>query len=308
MTNTTPPHALSATRGNSFGIGFFRLLLKFGGINRACEFVWFIALFYALFDHKARRSTTPYLRHRFPNAGLFRLWCYAYRLMVSQGQSLLEAAAANIGTEYSICSENDSELRDLIFKSKRGIILLISHFGPWQASMSTILNYGRNVTIVVQRDQNVNVDKMMAVKKNGLKINTVFTDDFTGGIFDAMSAIEHGDIVCIMGDRCREKDAVQIDFLGEAARFPFAAFYLAAKCECPVVPMFVFRENSHESLLFHFGKSLHPECHVRSRHRRESLRPYVTAYVAELESASRRFPFQCYIFENIWVKIKLEIE
>ena len=303
-----PPQVLSATRGNSFGIGFFRLLLKLGGINRACEFVWFIALFYALFDHKARRSTMPYLRHRFPNAGFFRLWFYAYRLMVSQGQSLLEAAAVNIGMEYSVSSENDAELRDLILKSKRGIILLISHFGPWQASMSTILNYGRNVTVVVQRDQNVNVDKMMAVKNSGLKINTVFTDDFTGGVFDAMSAIERGDIVCIMGDRCREKDAVLIDFLGEPAKFPFAAFYLAAKCECPVVPMFVFREARHENMLFHFGKPLHPECHVRSRQRRESLRPYVAAYVAELESASHRFPFQCYIFEDVWGKTKFEIE
>ncbi len=291
---------LSATRGNSFGIGFFRLLLKFGGINRACEFVWFIALFYALFDRKARRSTIPYLRHRFPKAGIFRLWCYAYRLMVSQGQSLLEAAAVNIGAEYSISSENNTELRDLILKSKHGIILLISHFGPWQASMSTVLNYGRNVTILVQRDQNVNVDKMMAIKNSGLTINTVFTDDLTGGILDAMSAIERGDIVCIMGDRCREKDALLIDFLGEPARFPFAAFYLAAKCACPIVPMFVFREKHHDTLLFHFGKALYPECHTQGHYRRESLRPYVAAYVAELEQSSCRFPFQCYIFEDIW--------
>ncbi|HCE45124.1 MAG TPA: hypothetical protein DET40_16405 [Lentisphaeria bacterium] len=302
MNDNRSMQGLSATRGNYFGIGFFRLLLKFGGINRACEFVWFIALFYALFDHRARRSTMPYLRHRFPKAGLFRLWCCAYRLMVSQGQSLLEAAAVNNGAEFSIISENNSELRDLILKSRRGIILLISHFGPWQASMSTVLDYGRNVTILVQRDQNVNVDKMMAVKNSGLTINTVFTDDLTGGILDAMSAIERGDIVCIMGDRCREKDAVLIDFLGEPARFPFAAFYLAAKCACPIVPMFVFREKRNDTLLFHFGKALYPECRAQGHHRRESLRPYVAAYAAELEEASLRFPFQCYIFEDVWGK------
>lgn len=300
MNNTAHTQALSATRGNSLGIGFFRLLLKWGGLNRACEFVWFIALFYLVFDRRARRSSMPYLRHRFPDAGLLRLWCYAYRLMVSQGQSLLEAEAINIGTEYSISSEDESALRDLIFKSGRGIILLISHFGPWQAAMSTVLNYGRNVTIVVQRDQNVNVDKMMALKNRGQTINTVFTDDFSGGIIDAMSAIERGDIVCIMGDRCREKDALMIDFLGEPARFPFAAFYLAAKCACPIVPMFVFRVQRHDKLLFHFGKTLCPECHVQSRNRRETLHPYVAAYVNELETAARRFPFQCYIFEDVW--------
>jgi predicted LPLAT superfamily acyltransferase len=299
MKDKPPPQVLSATRGNSFGIGFFRLLLKWGGINRACEFVWFIALFYALFDRKARSSTMPYLRHRFPNAGLFRLWCYSYRLMVSQGQSLLEAAAADLGTEYSISSENDSALRDLI-KSGQGIILLISHFGPWQAAMSSILNYGRNVTLVVQRDQNVNVDKMMAVKKSGPTINTVFTDDLTGGIFEAMSAIGRGDIVCMMGDRCREKEGVLIDFLGEPARFPVAAFYLASKCTCPIVPMFVFRNLRHDSLLFHFGKTLHPEYHGQGRIRRESLHLSAAAYVAELEAASGRFPFQCYIFEDVW--------
>ncbi|MFA6292490.1 MAG: hypothetical protein WC637_11945 [Victivallales bacterium] len=301
MNDKPSAQALSATRGNSFGIGFFRLLLKLGGLNRACEFVWFIALFYVLFDRKARRSAMPYLRHRFPNAGLFRLWFYAYRLMVSQGQSLLEAAAVNNGIKYSVSSENESELRDLIFKSERGIILMISHFGPWQASMPTILNYGRNVTVVVQRDQNVNVDKMMALKNSGLTINTVYTDDFTGGILDAMYAIERGDMVCIMGDRCREKDGLPIDFLGEPARFPLAGFYLAAKCACPVVPMFVFRNRRHDSLLFHFGKAIRPECQVKSSHRRESLCPYIAAYVAELEAASLRFPFQSYIFEDVWV-------
>ena len=300
MNDKPPVQALSATRGNSVGIGFFCLLLKWGGINRACEFVWFIALFYVVFDRKARCSAMPYLRHRFPDAGFFRLWCCAYRLMVSQGQSLLEAAAVNMGLEYSISSENDAGLRELINKSGRGFILLISHFGPWQASMSTILNYGRNVTVLVQHDQNVNVDKMMAVKKSGPSINTVFTDDLTGGILDAMSAIGRGDIVCMMGDRCREKDGILIDFLGEPARFPVAAFYLASKCACPIVPMFVFRNLRHDSLLFHFGKTLHTEYHGQGRIHRESLNSSAAAYVAELEAASGRFPFQCYIFEDVW--------
>lgn len=124
-----------------------------------------------------------------------------------------------------------------------------------------------------------------------------------------MSAIERGDIVCMMGDRCREKDGLLIDFLGEPARFPFAAFYLSAKCACPIVPMFVFRKHRHDNLLFHFGKPVYPEpeCHVQSRHRRESLRPYVAAYVAELETASRRFPFQCYIFEDVWAETPSDI-
>jgi predicted LPLAT superfamily acyltransferase len=301
MNDKPPIRVLSATRGNSFGVGFFRLLLKLGGINRACEFVWFIALFYVLFDRKARRSAMPYLRRRFPDAGLFRLWFCAYRLMVSQGQSLLAAAAVNIGSEYSIGSENDVEVRELV-KSGRGIILLISHFGPWQAAMSASLMHGRNVTIMAQRDQNLNVDKMMAVKNIGATINTIFTDDFSGGILDAMSAIERGDIVCIMGDRCREKEGLLIDFLGEPARFPLAAFYLAAKCACPVAPIFVFRGRRNDNLMFHFGKPLHPECNLQSPHRRESLRPYLAAYVAELEAASRRLPFQCYIFEDVWKK------
>jgi predicted LPLAT superfamily acyltransferase len=290
---------LSSSRGNSFGIGFFRLLLKWGGLNRACEFVWFIALFYALFDRRARSSAMPYLRHRFPDAGFFHLWFYSYRLMVNQGQSLLLAAAADNGIEYPVSLENDSAFMDLI-GSGRGFILLISHTGPWQAAMSAISDYGRNVTVLVQRDQNINVDKMMAVKSRGQKINVIFTDDFTGGVFDAMVAVERGDVVCIMGDRCREKEGSLVDFLGEPARFPVAAFYLASKCACPIVPMFVFRNGKHERLLIHFGEQLCPEANTLRRRSRESLRPYITAYVADLEAASQRFPFQCYIFEDIW--------
>ena len=118
-----------------------------------------------------------------------------------------------------------------------------------------------------------------------------------GGILDAYNALLQGDVVCMMGDRCRENESARIPFLGASARFPLAAFLLSSRTGAPVIPIFAYRERRHRQMTICF---LDPILPAGRRIRREELRPKVELYVAELEKMALEHPYECFIFENIW--------
>jgi len=292
--------ALSASRGNTLGVYLFDLFLRFGGLNRACEAVYFVCLYYILFDGQARRAAMPYVRHRYPDAGgLKRLW-YVYRMFVSQGQSLLESLALRSKFKFDCRFENRDAFDRELAVEDRGLVLLTSHFGCWQAIMIGIKHYKRPVNLLVSPERNESVRKAVdADPDSGATINIISNADPTGGMIDVVAALGRGEIVCIMGDRCMEEEGVGVDFLGETARFPLAAFLLASMTECPVIPIFMVRDGGHSRFIIRYGAPVDVG-RVHRKRRAELLARYVSEYASELESMTRRYPFQCFLFDDVW--------
>ena len=126
---------LSATRGSSAGIRFFRVFMRLFGLKHACNFVWFVVLFYALFDRKANRAALPYVQLRFPEARGFTRWLHCYRLMASQGEALLIAGWIGAhGWKFPHRAENRDGMAALLADRSRGFVMVTSHFGCWQVS------------------------------------------------------------------------------------------------------------------------------------------------------------------------------
>ena len=100
-----------------------------------------------------------------------------------------------------------------------------------------------------------------------------------------------------MGDRCLEGEGVELEFLGEKAKFPSAAFYIASRTNCAVLPLFAVRKHRHTEFSALYGPVLRPE--LKSRKRRD-LVPFLDVYVRKLEELSRKYPYQCFLFEDIW--------
>ncbi len=286
---------LSDSRGSSFGIRFFLLLLKIMGPNRACEFVWVIALFYTCFDKQARMAARPYLSHRFPNAGKVAMFYHTWALFTSQGQALIENAAMTqkrLNWEYV-----DKHLSDNLAEQEKGFILLTSHFGAWNAIMGGLNAMRKPVNILVTPDRNLNVDKTLTLAGLETPVKIISTESDMGGLIEAFDAIERGEVLCIMGDRCLEGEGVEIEFLGEKAKFPSAAFYIASRTGCTVLPLFAVRWKRHTEFTAFYGPEICPELKTRKRC---NLIPYMEIYVRKLEEFSRKYPYQCFIFEDIW--------
>lgn len=288
---------LSETRGKKTGVKIMLLMLKIMGVNRACEFCWVISLFYVLFDRTARKCASYYLERRFPACGPFRRFYHTWAMFTSQGQALIEAAASSSG-QMTIVRRGYEHMEEALAQPN-GVILVCSHFGQWQGMMRTIDIRNRPAHLLIRPDRNANVDKFMAVNDIKEHIHIISSESEMGGILDAYNALLQGDVVCMMGDRCRENESARIPFLGASARFPLAAFLLSSRTGAPVIPIFAYRERRHRQMTICF---LDPILPAGRRIRREELRPKVELYVAELEKMALEHPYECFIFENIWSK------
>lgn len=288
---------LSDSRGNAAGVTFFYLLLKLIGVNRTCEFVWVVTFFYALFDRKARNAARHYLEKQFPNAGKLKMFYHTWALFTSLGQSMIERAAWGTGKlKWEFREHNLSE--DLMSKPE-GFILLTSHFGAWNTVMGGLNIAKKPVKIVVTPDRNTNVDKTTILKYVKIPVDIISTDSPMGGLLDVSDALDRGEIVCIMGDRCLEGEGIETEFLGQPALFPSAAFYIAARTGCAVLPLFAVRLKKHDLFLAEYGPVIRPELKGRDR---TKLKQYLDLYVRKLELMTRKYPYQNFLFEDIWQK------
>ena len=288
---------LSDSRGNALGIRIFLLLLRIMGVNRTCELVWVVTFFYVCFDRKARLAARPYLRHRFPGAGAVRLFFHTWALFTSQGQAIVERAAMtwNMATYRFI----NRDLSERLMDRKEGFLILTSHFGAWNAIMGGLHIVRKPVNLLVTPDRNVNIDKTAALEGLQVPVRLISTESPMGGLLDVTDAIERGEIVCLMGDRCLEGEGIETEFLGENALFPSAAFHIASRTGCAVLALFAIREKRHTHFIAEYGPEIHPEWKGRDR---RNLKPYLDIYVKKLEQLCMEHPYQCFLFENIWRK------
>ena len=298
MADNTP---LSAKRGNSLGIKFFHWALKIFGLNRPCEFVWAVCLYYLIFDREAVKAAMPYIRHRFPGAGWLKRQWYAYRIFVSHGQSMLICTATVIGYKVSIIFKNREPVKEYLDKNSGGFIIVTSHFGNWQTAMPDLQqDVNRPISFLMRPEQNEAVHRALQHNPELKDMQIISTTGEMGGMLEVMEAVKVGRVVCIMTDRAVNKRTSAVEFLGETAYFPYAAFFLGAELNCPVLPLFVAKDKKKNDVMrISFGNFIYPSLDGEGK-TGEILSKYVREYVAELENKVREYPFQCYLFQDVW--------
>ena len=287
---------LSDSRGNHLGIFFFRAMLKIIGPTCTCCFVWCIAFFYALFDRTARQAAAPYLNRRFPNSSRLHAWWHFYRLIVSQGQVMILAHWLRSGHQVPIQEEHPERLRDLLLTKDRGLILLISHVGCWQAALTYLDTYQRPVNLLIQANTNANVARMFS----GQNFKLVDNRSPFGGLLECVAAINRGEIVCIMGDRQagESESAIRMPLLGGSIMIPLSPWLLAARCGCAIVPVFTLMRGMARSIDFYFAEPIHIDYDLPVKPKSSCFEPSVKKYALELEKIASSFPYQIFHYDT----------
>jgi len=296
MNRNASAENLSDARGTRLGTAILRGVMTVFGPAATCFLVKFIALVYALADKQAEQRALPYLKHRFPDVSGLRMKRHVWRLFAAQGEALVMALALAKGK--ASVRERNPEVFAPVRNEPGGLVFLCSHFGAWQAAMHCVNAGNRKAAFVARPDRNADIDKDRAFNgRDAVPIRIIDPAGAFGGLLEAFEVIESGGAVGLMGDRCLENDSVQVRFLGGTARFPVAAFFLAAKAHVPVVPFFLTRGKSHRELLMNFGTVIRPERRARGRNK---FQEDVQAYADELERMVMERPYDCFLFENPW--------
>ena len=291
-------------RGNKSGFWFFRISLKLFGLSGAYGLLYPVCLYYLLFDRSAVSSTTAYIKRRFKTYNfLQRIYC-TYKLFINQGKHLIDRfyIVSGLG-EFDIELQGYDKIQSLLSDSKKGAILLTAHVGNWQVAMTVLKRLGKTVYLLMSPEENVAVKNTIGIDSDREKVRIISTEDFLGGAIEIIKAIDEGNLVSVMGDRSEGYNSTEVNFFGEKARFPYGAFSIAAAARCPVIILLsakIFKKKYIVDITY----VILPQYSYRDK-KHEDIRSWVQEYARILEDYAAKYPFQWFIFRDIWKKEKL---
>jgi predicted LPLAT superfamily acyltransferase len=295
----------SRSIGSRFQHGIFYALIRLGGRRAAYLLLYFVAAWYALFRPLVRKRCAPYLNRRFgARSGPGRL-LDVYRISLSLGKALIDRAVVGIlgPSAMEVALEGGDELKALVEEGK-GLIVVMSHVGLWQAAMSALGHLETPVHMLMQREEG-DVDRHY-FEHAGIKCPYSVIDPagFLGGAVEMVDVLNRGEVLCVMGDRVfgEDKNTLRTDFLGAQAPFPISAYTLAASTGAPIAVFFSWKTGP-ASYRLALAETIRVDSSVKRSRGVDGFRPFLPSlrrYVDALEGYARKYPYQFFNFFDMW--------
>jgi predicted LPLAT superfamily acyltransferase/uncharacterized protein (DUF2062 family) len=288
-----------AVYGSRWGLGFFRIVLRVGGIWPAYAALWFVVPYYLLFRPGLRRSMVPYLSRRFPGEGRFMRFVRSAKLLMAFSKTLVEQGAVRVcGQDYFEVAVRDQAGLLEIARSGRGIVLLMSHVGPWMVILHYLRIMGRRVHLLIVRDfEGIPV---LAVEdpEESRRFSMIDTGKSMGGLVEATSALLKGDMVAIMGDRPWGGRTIEATFLGEQCRVLRTPYKLARATGSKMVMLLARRTGYRKFEIIYEELSEQPE--DTQLNEEQVARKQANAYLSHLENFLHNEPYLWSDFFDFW--------
>lgn len=278
----------------------FHLLLRAGGLRAAYALLRPVAAWYAVFRPDVRRRGSFYLARRFPGRPALGRMTDSYRHTLALGKALVDRAAVGLLGPGTITATNSGRdrLRALIAEG-RGLIMLSSHVGSWQATMPALAQLGTPVNLVIQREEG-DVDRhYFELRKEASPFRIIDPQGYLGGAVEITAALRRGEVLSMMGDRVfgDSRGVLSVDFLGAPAPFPTGPYSIAAATGAPIAVLFSVKtgRTTYEMLLADVLR-----VPAGTGRKVQGFRPYVERYVRHLEEYTRQHPYQFFNFYDLW--------
>ncbi len=289
----------SKKRGNSFGFWFFKMLLGTTGLKGAYGFLYIVCFYYLLFDSQAVNSSRAYVEKRFPQTKGLKKYFHIYKLFISQGKHLIDRYAAESGIKkFKMELKGYQQLNELVTKRKEGFILLTSHIGNWQIAISSLKKLDKKVYLLMRPEDNPAVKKSLRLDEEEGNISILSAEKSIEGAFKIINILKEGGIVCIMGDRHYGFDNIEVSFLNHTAKFPYGAFTIGASLSCPIVALLSAKTDAL-SYTIDVTNIFYP-VYKEKKDKKEQIKNWVQDYVNVLERYITKYPYQCFLFHNVW--------
>ena len=284
--------------GHRAGHRIFHWVIRHLGVGPAYAVLAAVIGYYVLCRPSAVRAAAPYIRRRFPGRSRWgRLWL-TYRHYYQFGLCLVDQAAAGIlGPESLRIEFPDAEVLRRLSDEGRGLVFITSHVGIWQRAISVLGFMGRTVYLHLRRDAASESMGLAAFEKPGPRI--VSPDDFLGGIPELSSALAHGNIVAVMGDRgFGSATCARVGFFGDDAPFPLLPYHLALTTNSDIVVFLTSRIGRMSFRLRADFIRMTPEW--LSLDKEEARMRLLRRYAGLLEDHLREHPLMWFNFFDFW--------
>ena len=165
----------------------------------------------------------------------------SYRHQFEFGKALVDRAAVGLLPPGAITATlREREVLLDLLREGRGLILLISHVGSWQAMMPALSLLKTPVNLLIQREEG-DVDRhYFELRGEACPFRIIDPRGYLGGAIEMVAALKRGEVLCVMGDRVfgDSRGVLPVDFLGAPAPFPTGPYKIAAATGAPIAVLF----------------------------------------------------------------------
>lgn len=282
-------------KGTRLGYRIFIALLRLGGVQSAYVLLYFVSFYYFLFSRATSIPILQFYRIRL-GYGYFASLRMLYRNYFLLGQTLIDRVASTAGLtnkfrKQSIGAQNLQEMVQL----GKGGVLLGSHFGNWGMAAEALINYDRNVNILVYDTEKEQIKEYLGKVTGGKKYNVIALADDLSHLYEISEALQRNEIVCMTADRYKAGSrTAAVEFFGDEALFPIGPFQIIKAYKVPYT--FVYGVKTANTAYNFFAKPLRQVTPQTTLH--EIMRDYAN----DLEDMVRQNPEQWFNYFDFWKK------
>ncbi|HEY8173771.1 MAG TPA: lysophospholipid acyltransferase family protein, partial [Dehalococcoidia bacterium] len=176
----------------------------------------------------------------------------------------------------------------------RGVVMASAHYANPEFAVQGLAAAGIKVFALVEPLQPPELGRLMWDLRR--KHGHIYEPVSFGAVKNALAWLRNGGVIAILIDRDIQNHGVEINFLGEPARFPTGAADLAMRTNSVLLPGWVRREGGYR-----IHAVLGPPIEMdKTGHPDSDLRTNTAKLLALFEQHLRRDPEQWGVVDRIW--------
>ncbi len=284
------------SKGGKTGHKIFILLLKYFGLRPAYILLYFVSAYYFLTSWKSNKSI--YIYFRMLGYGKIKSIRSIYKNYYIFGQTLIDrvSAMAELNNKFTFNFDGEEYLRQMVENHKGGI-MLSAHAGNWEIAGHYLDRLNTPINIVMFDAEYQNIKEYLESVAGKRKAKVIAIKEDMSHIYQINEALSNNELICIHADRLTDQlqKALNLNFLGKQAKFPYNIFKLIVTFRVPVSFVFAFKESDFHYHFYATQAELYDGDNKESEIRRLS-----ETYVAGLEQKVRKYPTQWFNYYNFW--------
>lgn len=280
---------MASYSGSPLGIRILIALYRLLGYGVIKNFIFFIALFYAIVSRAKRFELYGY----YERVGLTPSWSTYLKHLNSFALTIFdrfvakqEAPAAKGVSVERVNVENFEHI------ARSGGVVILSHLGNWAQSFKIFQTYDVTLNIVMAEAIGEELSAIENLAASNERVNIINMNQGMQAVVEIAGALLRKEVVIMMADRIVNPDkAVAVEFLGAMARFNSGPFEIAKMRSTPLVGLSIVRSGDEQLKII-----VSDIIETANAGIEESM----GKYAAFLEESVRDYPLQWYNFYDFW--------
>jgi len=250
-----------------------------------------------LLDTRHRRIVKRNLQFANPEWPLDKINNISIKTFQNMGITILEICQMTCFAKKDILQKVRIRGKENLFntiKSSKGVIMISAHIGNWEMCHLFLSSYLQKSQVVVAQKQPVFIERIIHKLRTSTG-NTIISKK--GAMIKLVRTLRKGKMIGLLIDQgTSRREGVDVTFFGRNTYATHAASLLAARYNCPVLPVYCIRESDSElTVVVEPPLKLHKTDNVR-----RDLQINTQIMTDSVEKIIRLYPEQWLWFHKRW--------